>query len=176
MWCYARSLFVCVWAWNRYRKRLRRWSSLSPHLEMSLTPKESAKFIAEHADHVKINKEAIPAVAEKVCYSKLFFFHVTTRFSFSSITIWKAGSLVLRGTHMSCTQRLLDRQLLTGKFTPPPVCSLRLCSLALVYDSCSSIKGLFSKETSHGVIGLPCIAHNSKRRHDLRSLSNSISF
>uniref|UniRef100_A0A5K3FM03 Queuosine 5'-phosphate N-glycosylase/hydrolase n=1 Tax=Mesocestoides corti TaxID=53468 RepID=A0A5K3FM03_MESCO len=33
---------------------------------MELTPRESALFISEHSDHVKINRSAIPAVAQKL--------------------------------------------------------------------------------------------------------------
>ncbi|VUZ48381.1 unnamed protein product [Hymenolepis diminuta] len=34
-------------------------------VQMSLSPRESARFIAENADHVKINAKAIPELAEK---------------------------------------------------------------------------------------------------------------
>lgn len=39
--------------------------------EMYLSPKESARFIADNAEHVKVNKETIPALAELV--SDCFF-------------------------------------------------------------------------------------------------------
>lgn len=32
---------------------------------MTLTPKESARFIAQNADHVRVNESAIPNLAQK---------------------------------------------------------------------------------------------------------------